>query len=213
MPGNVGVNGRTVVHAQSKGQVTFFPDVCLTPSPPAGPVPIPYPNTAMSSDADKGAKSVTVDGNPILTEGSVFATSTGDEAGSNGGVVSGVTKGEAKFILGSVDVMAEGKMVARALDQMTGNKGNTAPMPELQPPLVAMGKQPGDLKPDALVVIVNGADGKALAGVKYVLETPDGQKLEGKTDGSGKIEVKETVRGIGRITFPELPEGTHVEMT
>jgi len=211
MPAMVGVNKRTVVHAKSNGMVTFMPDVCLTPAPPGPPVPIPYPNVAMSQDADKGAKTVTVDGNPVCVEGSVFSTSTGDEAGTTGGVASGCTKGAAEFIVGSFDVFAENKGVARALDQMLGNKKNTPPMPEIQPPLVALGKAPGDLEPDALEVLVTDTAGNPLAGVKYVLETPDGQKIEGKTDASGKISVQETARGVGRIVFPELEPGTDVE--
>lgn len=213
MPAMVGVNKRTVVHAQSNGMVNFMPDVCLTPAPPGPPVPIPYPNIAMSQNADKGAKTVTVDGNPMLVQGSVFATSTGDEAGVNGGVMSGMTKGEAEFIVGSFDVFAEDKGVARALDLMLGNKKNTPPMPETQPPLVAMGKSPGDLKPDSMEVLVLDAAGKPLKDVKYVLETPDGQKIEGKTDASGKITVKETIQGMGRLVFPDLKLGTDVSPT
>src|SRR3954454_8387778 len=98
MPATVNVNVRTVVHQGSNGVATAFPDVCKTPAPPAPPVPIPYPNVAMSSDTDKGSKDVKVDGNPIMLQGSTFKTSTGDEAGSAGGVVSGKTKGTAEFV-------------------------------------------------------------------------------------------------------------------
>ncbi len=76
MATKVGANGRTVVHKDSGGTVSFVPDVCLTPQPSGPPVPIPYPNTAVSADADKGAKSVLVDGNPILVQGSCFKQST-----------------------------------------------------------------------------------------------------------------------------------------
>ena len=53
----VGVNGRTVVHGGSGGTTIIFPDVCKTPSP-GGPIPIPYPNTAKSSDTADGSSSV-----------------------------------------------------------------------------------------------------------------------------------------------------------
>ena len=207
MPGNVGANKRTVVHAQSNGQVMFMPDVCITPAAPS-PIPIPYPNIAMSSDADKGAKNVTVDGNPVLVEGSVFSRSSGDEAGTNGGVMCGVNMKEAEFLAGSFDVFAEGKGVARALDLMLGNKKNTPPMPEIQPPLIALGGSPGDLKKDSLEVLVVDGAGKPAAGVKYVLETPTGEKVEGTTDASGKVKVEETAMGIGRVVFSDLPMGT-----
>jgi hypothetical protein len=140
MPATVVVNNRTVVHKSSDGLVTTFPDVCKTPSP-AGPVPIPYPNIAMSSDTAKGAKDVKCDGNPICIDGSNFSKSTGDEPGSAGGVVSSTFKNKAEFIAYSFDVKADGKGVCRMGDMMVQNKGsapNTPPMAEIQPPAVAM---------------------------------------------------------------------------
>jgi uncharacterized Zn-binding protein involved in type VI secretion len=136
MPATVSVNFRTVVHASSSGVVTAFPDVCKTPSP-AGPIPIPYPNVAQSTDTASGSSSVKVDGNPIMLKGSNFAQSTGDEAGSAGGVVSNTIKGKAEFVLYSFDVKVEGKNVPRLGDLMLQNKQNspnTPPFPELQPP-------------------------------------------------------------------------------
>jgi len=55
MATTVGVDMRTVVHTDGGGTVPFVPDVCKTPQPIGPPVPIPYPNTAMSSEADKGS--------------------------------------------------------------------------------------------------------------------------------------------------------------
>lgn len=135
MPVTVGVNQMTVVHAGSNGITIAFPDICLTPAPPAPPVPIPYPNIAMSSDTSKGTSTVKADGNPICVEDSIFSRSTGDEAGVNKGVASGVNMDKAEFILFSFDVKFEGKGVARALDLMLHNSKNTPPFPLLQPPL------------------------------------------------------------------------------
>jgi uncharacterized Zn-binding protein involved in type VI secretion len=140
MPATINVNSRTVVHASSDGIATAFPDVCKTPSP-AGPIPIPYPNIAKSSDTAQGSQTVKMDGNPIMLQGSVFSTSTGDEAGSAGGVVSSVTKGKAEFVLYSFDVKVDGKSVPRLGDIMLQNKGggpNTPPFPEVQPPVVVV---------------------------------------------------------------------------
>lgn len=141
MPATVNVNMRTVVHASSNGVATAFPDVCKTPAPPAPPVPIPYPNIAMSSDTASGSQDVKMDKNPIMLQGSNFATSTGDEAGSIGGVVSNTIKGKAEFINYSFDVKVEGKCVPRLGDMMVQNKQsspNTPPFPEVQPPAVAL---------------------------------------------------------------------------
>src|SRR5258705_1794123 len=105
----VTVNALTVVHSKSDGIAAQGPpDVCLTPSP-GGPVPVPYPNVAMSKDLILGTKTVTVDGVPMAISDSEFAVSTGDEGGTaGGGVVSGVIKGKAKFVNYSFDVKAEG---------------------------------------------------------------------------------------------------------
>lgn len=141
MAATVNVNNLTVVHKDSSGVVTGFPDVCKTPTP-GGPVPIPYPNVAKSSDTSEGSQTVTMDGNPIMLKGSVFSTSTGDEAGTaGGGVVSNTTKGKAEFTLYSFDVKVEGKNVPRLSDVMVLNKmssPNTPPFPEVQPPLMAL---------------------------------------------------------------------------
>lgn len=142
MPCTVIVNFMTAVHAGSSGMGMFFPDACKTPTP-AGPVPIPYPNIAQSSQIAQGTTTVTADGNPLVVQDSKFSTSSGDEAGSaGGGVVSNTMKGKAEFMNFSFDVKADGKMVARLLDPMIGNEmsgkpGNTPPSPEMQPPLVA----------------------------------------------------------------------------
>jgi hypothetical protein len=115
----------TVVHKSSGGQSPIFPDVCKTPAPPAPPVPIPYPNVAMSSTASQTATSVKADGQPIMLKSSVFSTSTGDEPGSIGGIVSNVVKGKAQFILYSFDIKAEGKNVPRNMDMMKHNGGSS----------------------------------------------------------------------------------------
>jgi len=147
MPVTVGVNNLSVVHKDSGGVTIAFPDVCKTPSP-TGPIPIPYPNIAMSADTDMGAKKVKCDGNPVCVSDSNFKTSTGDEAGTAGGVVSSKTKGKAEFINYSFDVKIEGKNVPRALDLMLHNDKNTPPFPLIQPPIIAI---PKDEKPVCLL--------------------------------------------------------------
>ncbi len=137
---SVGVNSLTVVHKTSNGVTIAFPDVCKTPTP-AGPVPIPYPNIAKSSDTSKGTKKVKCDGNSVCIKGANLKMSTGDEPGSaGGGVVSNKIKGKAEFVNFSFDVKFEGKNVARAFDLMLHNDKNTPPFPIIQGPIVAMGE-------------------------------------------------------------------------
>lgn len=134
----VGVNMMSVVHKDSGGISPSFPDVCKTPSP-AGPIPIPYPNIAKSSDTGKGTKKVKCDGNPVCVKDSNFSTSVGDEAGTaGGGVASNKTKGKAEFVNFSFDVKFEGKNVARAFDLMLHNDKNTPPFPVIQGPVVVI---------------------------------------------------------------------------
>ncbi|QDE98867.1 DUF4150 domain-containing protein [Myxococcus xanthus] len=142
MATSAGVNKLSVVHKDTNGTTIAFPDICKTPSP-AGPVPIPYPNIARSSDTAKGSKKVSVDGKPVCLKDSNFSTSTGDEAGTaGGGVASSKTKGKAEFVNYSFDVLFEGKNVARSFDLMLHNDKNTPPFPLLQGPVVAIGAPP-----------------------------------------------------------------------
>lgn len=120
----VSVNGsESVVHKSSSGMAQTQLDVCKTPTP-GGPVPTPYPNIARSSDTSNGSTTVKCDGNPIMLKSSCFQMSTGDEAGSIGGVKSNVIKGEATPTNYSFDVKVEGENVFRRSDPMLQNKKN-----------------------------------------------------------------------------------------
>ena len=78
-------NLRRVEQKSSEGTVEPLPDVCKTPSPPAGPVPIPYPNTARSSDASSGSKTVKTEGKMVPAKEENFEKSSGDESGTSDG--------------------------------------------------------------------------------------------------------------------------------
>jgi hypothetical protein len=123
MPCTVFVNGRGAVHQGSGGLSTVFPDVCKTPSP-AGPIPIPYPNVGQAANTSGGPTSVKFDGSMPMTKGATYNMTSGDEAGSAGGVVSGSIKGEAEFMMYSFDVKLEGKNACRMGDPLFHNKKN-----------------------------------------------------------------------------------------
>jgi hypothetical protein len=116
-------NKRGVVHKGSGGMNTTFPDVCKTPTP-GGPIPIPYPNIGQSSNTSGGPSSVKTDGQMPMVKGAKYTMSSGDEAGSVGGVVSSTFKGECEFMMYSFDVKFEGKNVCRLGDPMFHNKKN-----------------------------------------------------------------------------------------
>lgn len=119
------VNDLTVIHRASGGiAIATAPDVCLTPGGP--PVPVPYPNIALSKDLAKGTSTVLVDGrNSAAIRGSEYSRSTGDEPGTAGGVASGVNRAEATWITSSMNVKMDGAAVCRLTDKMLMNHGNT----------------------------------------------------------------------------------------
>lgn len=121
--------------------IACFPDVCLSPpTPPAGPVPIPYPVSSFSSDATDGSKSVQINGKEImLKDKSYFSKCTGDEAATKSlgmGVVSHNISGKVYYAAWSMDVKFEGMNVDRHLDLTTSNHmsppGNTVTMVEVE---------------------------------------------------------------------------------
>jgi len=140
MPTHVYANGLEIACQAADGIASpAFPDPCWTPPPPpAGPVVIPYANTAHPKTLKKGSHSVFIGGKPVALADSYFSTSIGDEPATPGlakGVMTGVIKGKACFRSHSMNVKIEGKGVARHLDLMThnhgSNPGNTPPAPYL----------------------------------------------------------------------------------
>jgi uncharacterized Zn-binding protein involved in type VI secretion len=123
MGSTVFANNMGISHKGSGAKSVVFPDVCKTPSP-GGPIPIPYPNLAESANLSQGSTTVKIQGQSAAIKGCSYAISTGDEAGSAGGVLSGKIKGKAEFVLYSFDVKIEGKNACRMGDLMTHNDKN-----------------------------------------------------------------------------------------
>lgn len=124
MPQTVFANTRGITHKGSSGMSTVFPDVCKTPAPAGPPLPLPYPNTGKSSDTIGGPTTVTVDGCMPMTKGAKYMMSSGDEAGTAGGILSSSFIGECEFMLYSFDVKFDGKNVCRLGDPLFHNKKN-----------------------------------------------------------------------------------------
>ena len=78
-------NSREVSSKSSDGKsIIAMPDVCTTPpAPPAGPIPIPYPNTASASDTTKGSKKVKIDAKETMIKGDEYQQSESDEPGTD----------------------------------------------------------------------------------------------------------------------------------
>jgi len=122
--------GNGLFHKGSPGKGVAPGDVCLSPPPPpAGPVPVPYVNMLSASDLANGSNSVKIDGNPTaLEDHSYISTSTGDEAGTQGGnIITHQTKGKGYFTLWSFDLLIEGKGACRHGDMMGQNCASSPP--------------------------------------------------------------------------------------
>lgn len=138
---NTFANNFEICSKSSSGKtIAAMPDPCFTPPPtPAGvEVVIPYPNTAMATDLDKGSTKVLICNKmAALEKKSCMKTSSGNEAAKpstmKGGVMTMTTKGKAYFTKWSQDVKFEGKGVCRHIDLTTHNHGSSpghcVPMP------------------------------------------------------------------------------------
>jgi len=118
------LNQMKMVASVSSGHTAMAPvDICKTPAPPAPPIPIPYPNIALSATMGPGYATKTFAmGTPIWTKKGKSALSNGDNAGVAGGVMSSKFMGMCEIVLASMDVTAEGAGVVRTLD-MTDQNG------------------------------------------------------------------------------------------
>jgi hypothetical protein len=118
-------NSRGIAHKGSGGMSMVFPDVCKTPAPPSpSPVPIPYPNIGQASDTSQGPTTVKTDGQMPMVKGAKYARSSGDEAGTLGGVMSNVNMNECEYMMYSFDVKFEGNNVCRMGDPLFHNRKN-----------------------------------------------------------------------------------------
>jgi hypothetical protein len=126
---NVFANGREVSAAKDDNQILgAMPDICLSPpSPPAGPIPLPYPNFAKAADTNDGTRTVKIGGDQAgIKSDSTFKQCQGDEAATRSfgmNVAAQCIQGKTVAQAWSFDVKFEGKNVLRLLDLTTNNNG------------------------------------------------------------------------------------------
>ena len=127
MPADVFANGMEVACKSGAAKVICaFPDVCLSPpTPPAGPVPLPYPVTSMDSDTADGSRTVKIRGAEVMLKSSSnYKKCMGDEAATKTlgmGVVTHCIGGKTYFAAWSSDVKIEGENADRNLDITNSN--------------------------------------------------------------------------------------------
>ncbi|NHZ67002.1 DUF4150 domain-containing protein [Massilia genomosp. 1] len=121
-------NDNEICSKAADGKSVAGPDACWSPpAPSAGPVAIPYMNTAYAKDLTNGSKTVFICGTPLaLRDVSFLANSVGNEPATRNlgmGVASHTITGRAFFTDWSSDVKVEGLNVCRHIDPMTHNHG------------------------------------------------------------------------------------------
>ncbi|HHM04785.1 MAG TPA: DUF4150 domain-containing protein [Gammaproteobacteria bacterium] len=102
------------------------PDVCKVPAPPAPPIPTPFPNIAQLNQTlpPTASKTVKVLNQAVVLKNSQISMSSGDEAGTLGGVTSSMIKGPVKFSTASALVKIEGQAAVYLTCQTQHNGSN-----------------------------------------------------------------------------------------
>lgn len=180
---------------KDSGKVTgAFPDKCNTPSAPAGPVPVPYPNTAISSDTKEGSKKVKMDGNPTILKESNFSKSTGDEKGT-----ANIVSPQHKQYKGYFMQMRQQRRPASPTQQMMPASPEQIMRPEepLQqmPPVAPM--------KDWIEIELKDEVVKKIPSEKFKVILPDGSVRKGSIDSQGKAKIGEIEPAKIHVSFPE----------
>jgi len=130
MGSNVFANGMEISgKATPNKSVAAMPDVCLSPpSPPAGPIPIPYPNTSTAGGTTSGTRSVKIGKQEVgMKNEAKYKNSNGDQPATNSfgaGVITHKLGGPVKFSAWSMDVKSESANTTRFMDLTTHNHMN-----------------------------------------------------------------------------------------
>lgn|SRR5690625_4733032 len=120
------------------GMAMGFPDVCLTPVPsPAGPIPtpLPYPNISMLPTTLPPTTNMRhlLSMLPAHNLATTNPMTNGDQAGTLGGVASGMIMGPARNVRGSMRVFTGGTPSTRWLDNSMQNMTNCPPGTNIVP--------------------------------------------------------------------------------
>src|SRR5262245_32426916 len=200
MSKNVFANGMGVSAKKDDNKsICAMADTCLSPpSPPAGPVPLPYPNTAEAADTADGTKTVKIGGGEVgMKNSSCYKKSTGDEAATKSlgmGVVTHNIQGKMKHAAWSMDVKVEGANAIRHMDLTTHNHMNC-------PNLAAVINQETQLLPLNDELTCAELEKKRDDAIKNELK--DGKVAEGNTLAVGQFTdpsgVKSMMKGVAYL--------------
>lgn len=111
-------------NTQMGGVDTGFPDVCLTPAPPAPPIPTPYPNIAAGPMATSAVYNVLFMYAPAHNMGTTIPQTNGDNSGVLTGVASGTVMGPARHVTAAFTVLLGGMPATRVTSVAIQNSTN-----------------------------------------------------------------------------------------
>ncbi len=111
-------------NTQLSGVDTGFPDVCLTPAPPAPPIPVPYPNIAAGPMALNAVYKVLFMCAPAHNMGTSIPMTNGDNAGLATGVASATVMGPARHLTAAFTVLIGGMPLTRLTSVALQNSTN-----------------------------------------------------------------------------------------
>jgi hypothetical protein len=111
-------------NTQMMGMDMGFPDVCLTPAPPAPPIPIPYPNIAMGPTAIPNCPTILIMGMPAHNLATTIPMTNGDNAGLMMGVASGTVMGPSRHLTGAFTVLFNAMPASRLTSMSLQNSTN-----------------------------------------------------------------------------------------
>lgn len=119
------------------GMSLAFPDVCKTPLPVVGVVPIPYANIAQCSQAKGSSCSskVKILNKKTMTKKSEVSRSQGDEAGVQKGLIQSKHMDKCKRKMGIDKIKIEGAAIVTMMKATAHNGGspNAPPGQQLSP--------------------------------------------------------------------------------
>ena len=113
------------------GACIAFPDVCLTPAPPA-PVPVPYPNIGLDPTNVGFVPNVLITCAPAHNMSTQPPMTNGDNAGIATGVASGTVMGPARTVTAAFTVLV-GSMPLARLTSVTLQNSTNAPGAKIVP--------------------------------------------------------------------------------
>jgi len=180
---------------KDSGKVSIaFPDQCKTPPSPAGPVPVPYPNTSMSSDTKKGSKKVKMDGKPITLKESNFLKSTGDEEGT-----ANIISPQHKKHTGYFMQMRQQRRPASPIQQFM----QVAPEQTMRPEESLQRMPPLVPRKNWIEMELKDEGVNKIPSEIFDIKLPDGTVRKGSIDSQGKTKEEWIRPGTIGISFPK----------